>query len=308
MGSEFLVSFPYFYNVVVYVLFHVSVVVMSVLVFINSDDTSDVVFADVASAEGEDVVPLEVPTDGMKGEFPLVVRKNTKALGKKVGRLKPSGKAIESSSNVDSGEIYVPDWKMFLTILPAPAIRVSSSSMIDDKMISKMIMASCNLCVLLPEGIARFKKQMQEYEFFSKKRDAMKANMAALKKEIEGFAEKLRAWQKKKEELGASLAQLAKDKQWLIKYGFQQVVTYLLHSSEFNNAIGDVYSKLLIHGRHQGYTVGYDAGATGTPKDKSPLFEPGAFEVFKDTVVKLERLTYPMCHTPTDGGNISVRH
>ncbi|KAJ0809982.1 hypothetical protein HanPI659440_Chr01g0021441 [Helianthus annuus] len=140
---------------------------------------------------------------------------------------------------------------------------------------------------------------------------AMKANMAALKKETEGFTEKELAWQKKvheltqrhevefgklkqqAEELDASLVQLAKDNKWLIEYGFQQVVTYLLHSSEFNSALGDVYSKLLIHGRHQGYTVGYDAGAVGSPKDKSPLFQPGAFEVFKNTVVKMEHLTYP---------------
>ncbi|KAJ0738764.1 hypothetical protein HanOQP8_Chr06g0230371 [Helianthus annuus] len=40
---------------------------------------------------------LEVPTDGKKGELPLVVAKDNKALGKKVGGggLKPSGKAIE---------------------------------------------------------------------------------------------------------------------------------------------------------------------------------------------------------------------
>ncbi|MFS7917749.1 hypothetical protein Hanom_Chr03g00192861 [Helianthus anomalus] len=128
--------------------------------------------------------------------------------------------------------------------------------------------------------------------------------MASLKKETEGFAEKEKACQMKvhkltqsheveNEGLKASLAQLARDNKWLIEHGFQQVVTYLIHSSEFNRALGDVYSKLLIHGRHQGYIVGYDAGAAGTPKDKSPLFHPGAFEVFKDTVVKMERLTYP---------------
>ncbi|MFS8034623.1 hypothetical protein Hanom_Chr17g01583301 [Helianthus anomalus] len=109
-----------------------------------------------------------------------------------------------------------------------------------------MIMASCNFCALLPEGIAHFRKGMQEYEVFSKKREAMKANIAALKKETEGFAEKEKAWQKKvheltqrhevevgelkhqveaslkeKEELEASLAQLAKDNKWLIEHGFQ---------------------------------------------------------------------------------------
>ncbi|KAJ0693789.1 hypothetical protein HanPI659440_Chr15g0601271 [Helianthus annuus] len=142
--------------------------VMSALDFIKSDDTSDVVFADAASAECEDdvvrgsehrfegsgyvsvpnikgfmkvaaakqstrrstrrkgagqlsssetidlgddleVEDIEAPADGKKGELPLVVGKDAKTLGKKVGGLKPSGKAIKGSSNVDSGEIYVPD-------------------------------------------------------------------------------------------------------------------------------------------------------------------------------------------------------
>ncbi|KAJ0903811.1 hypothetical protein HanPSC8_Chr07g0274301 [Helianthus annuus] len=171
--------------------------------------------------------------------------------------------------------------------------------MVDEEMISKMTMASCNFCASIPEGIAWFRKRMQKYEVFSKKREAMKASMAALKKEKESFAEKELAWQKKvheltqrheveigklkqqaeasvkeKDKLEASLAQLAKDNKWLI------------------DALGDVYSKLLIHGRHQGYTVGYDAGAAGSLKDKSPLFQPGVFEVFKNTVVKMEHLTY----------------
>ncbi|KAF5783156.1 hypothetical protein HanRHA438_Chr11g0517311 [Helianthus annuus] len=169
--------------------------------------------------------------------------------------------------------------------------------MVDNEMISKLIMASCNFCSLIPEGIARFRKRMQEYEALSKKREAMKASIAALKKDKEGFAEKELAWQKKvheltqrheakigelkqqaeasikeKDELEASLAQLAKDNKGLIEQGFQQ---------------------LLIHGRHQGYTAGYDAGVAGSPKDKSPLFQPGAFDVFKNTVMKMECLTYP---------------
>ncbi|KAM0034932.1 hypothetical protein Hdeb2414_s0015g00440521 [Helianthus debilis subsp. tardiflorus] len=132
--------------------------------------------------------------------MPLVASKDAKAVGKKVGRSKPPTKVIESSSNVDPAEIYVPDWKVTvfvtfksLTICEdilnhfAPlAVRASSLSMVDDEMISKLIMASCNFCSLIPEGIARFLKQMQECEAFSKKREAMKANIAALKKDKEG--------------------------------------------------------------------------------------------------------------------------
>ncbi|MFS7889933.1 hypothetical protein Hanom_Chr00s000005g01612811 [Helianthus anomalus] len=215
--------------------------VMSALDFIKSDETSDVVFADVASAEGEgedvvvrgseyrfegsgyvtvpnvkgfvkvpalkqstrrstrrkgagqpsssetidlgddlDVEDTEVHADGKKGELPLAVRKDTKALGKKVGGLKPSGMTIESSSNEDLEEIYVPDWKVtvndsfkspavcedVLNHFAPPAVRASSSSMVDDQMTINKKPASCNLCAFLPEGIARFQKWMQEYEFF----------------------------------------------------------------------------------------------------------------------------------------------
>ncbi|KAF5764263.1 hypothetical protein HanRHA438_Chr15g0702401 [Helianthus annuus] len=170
-----------------------------------------------------------------------------------------------------------------LTHFAPSAIRDSCSSMDDDQMISKMIFGSCNLAALLLEGISRFRKRMQEYETFSNKRDGMKATMVALKKESEGFAEKEKAWvmkvgelsqrhevevnelkkqvealkareeasSKEKEGLEASLAQVTKDNKWLIEHGFQQIVTYLLHSSEFNRPLGDVYAKLLVHGRHQ---------------------------------------------------------
>ncbi|KAJ0454660.1 hypothetical protein HanIR_Chr15g0742641 [Helianthus annuus] len=287
--------------------------VMSALDFIKSDDTSDVVFTDAAAAEGDDAV--------VRG-----------AVGKKVGGLKPPGKAIEGCSNIDPGEIYVPGWKVtiadsfkspsvcedVLTHFAPQVVRTSYSSMDDDQMIAKMIMGACNLSALLLEGISHFQKRMQEYEAFLKKRDAMNASIAALKKESKGFAEKEKVWQvkvheltqrheievnelkkqveaslKEKEELEASLAQLAKDNKWLIEHGFQQVVTYLLHSSEFNSALGDLYTKLLVYGRHQGYTAGYEACQAGTPKDKSSLYQPKAFEVFKDSILNMEHLTYP---------------
>ncbi|KAJ0741760.1 hypothetical protein HanOQP8_Chr06g0231731 [Helianthus annuus] len=69
-------------------------------------------------------------------------------------------------------------------------LRDSCSSMDDDQMISKMMLGAYNLVALLPDEISRFRKRMQEYEAFSKKRDGMKASMAALKKVSEGFAEK----------------------------------------------------------------------------------------------------------------------
>ncbi|KAF5796524.1 hypothetical protein HanXRQr2_Chr08g0352541 [Helianthus annuus] len=53
---------------------------------------------------------------------------------------------------------------------------------------------------------------------------------------------------------------LKADNRWLIEHGFRQVVTYLLHSSEFNQALGAVYTKLLAHGRHQGLLLGTKLG------------------------------------------------
>ncbi|KAM0052217.1 hypothetical protein Hdeb2414_s0007g00245651 [Helianthus debilis subsp. tardiflorus] len=91
---------------------------------------------------------VKIPVDGKMEELRLVVGKDTKALSKKVGGSNPSGKAIEGSFNVDSGEIYVPDWKVTVSdsfkspsvredvlnhFIP-PVVRASSSSMVDDQL------------------------------------------------------------------------------------------------------------------------------------------------------------------------------
>ncbi|KAM0067142.1 hypothetical protein Hdeb2414_s0002g00057431 [Helianthus debilis subsp. tardiflorus] len=119
-----------------------------------------------------------------------------------------------------------------------------------------------------------------------------KVEVNELKKQVKALKAREEASSKGKEGLEASLAQVTKDNKWLIEHGFQQVVTYLLHSSEFNRALGDVYTKLLVHGRHQGYTAGYEAYEAGTPKDKSSLYQLKAFIVFKDSVL-MKHLTYP---------------
>ncbi|KAM0046260.1 hypothetical protein Hdeb2414_s0009g00314051 [Helianthus debilis subsp. tardiflorus] len=153
----------YFIMLLFMLFFPVSIAIMSALDFIKSDDTSDVVFADAASAKGEDVVvsgsehrfdgsnyvgvpnvkgfvkapaskqstrrstrrkgvgqpstsknidlvddlekeDTEVPDDGKKCELPLVVGKDVKAVGKKVGGPKPSTKAIKGSSMLIRGK------------------------------------------------------------------------------------------------------------------------------------------------------------------------------------------------------------
>ncbi|KAM0012200.1 hypothetical protein Hdeb2414_s0007g00242301 [Helianthus debilis subsp. tardiflorus] len=121
---------------------------------------------------------VEVPVEGKKGELPLVVGKDNKAEAKNVAGLKPSGKTIEGSSNVDPGEIYVPGWKVtvadsfksssvcedVLTHFAPHTVRDSRSSMDDDQMLAKMILGASNLSALLPKGISRFRKRLQEYE------------------------------------------------------------------------------------------------------------------------------------------------
>ncbi|MFS8019428.1 hypothetical protein Hanom_Chr15g01403651 [Helianthus anomalus] len=138
------------------------------------------------SDEIETLDDLEVGVEGKsKKELPLVVGK-------------------ESSANVNTGELYVPGWKVtvgdsfksslvcedILTHFTHPVVRDSFASMDDDQMISKMMLGPCNLAALRPEELSCFRKRMQEYGAFSKKGDRMKASMAALKKESEGFVEK----------------------------------------------------------------------------------------------------------------------
>ncbi|KAJ0850403.1 hypothetical protein HanPSC8_Chr13g0580421 [Helianthus annuus] len=198
------------------------------------------------------------------------------------------------------------------------------------------MLRTCNLSARLAEGVTRFIKGMQEYEEASKKKDKIKASMAAMKKEVEGFSKKEEAWAKKvgeltkrheievndlkksfevdqlklkadrealevqqrafeeeKEGLKGLVAQATGDNQWLIEQGFHQVITYLLHSKEFNYALREVYTKLLNLGKHQGLIAGYKLRESGQSLEQSPLHRPKAFEVFKGSVQHMERLTYP---------------
>ncbi|KAF5793210.1 hypothetical protein HanRHA438_Chr09g0427021 [Helianthus annuus] len=112
-----------------------------------------------------------------------------------------------------------------------------------------------------------------------------------LKKEIEALKVQERTSLKEQEVLKA-------DNRWLIEHGFQQVVTYLFHSSEFNQALGAVYTKLLAHGRHQGLVAGYKACEAGEPQVKSPHFQPQALKVFQDSVRDMEHMTWPFVGLP----------
>ncbi|KAJ0501718.1 hypothetical protein HanHA300_Chr11g0404121 [Helianthus annuus] len=333
--------------------------VMSALDFIKSDDTSDVVFGDVPSVPGENVVvrtaeqrfkgsgyistsnvkgfskpsapksstrrsnrrllkaapqststePVDLSDDieayedqgveaGVEKEKGLVVH-GKKASSKKVVVTPVQGSSSRDIEGLVPEEVYVPD---ALSHLTPPSVHNTIAGMDDNLMLSRMILSTCNLASMLPQGIARFRKRMQEYEEFSKKKDKMKSSMAAMKKEIAGFAEKEEAWDKKrvfdeeKEGLKASVARSTFDNQWLIEQGFHHVVTYLLHSKEFNSALGEVYTKVLNLGKHQGLIAGYKLHESGQPLEKSPLFRPEASDVFKGSVEQMEKLTYPYIH------------
>ncbi|KAJ0443663.1 hypothetical protein HanOQP8_Chr16g0623981 [Helianthus annuus] len=165
-------------------------------------------------------------------ELPLVFGKESKATGKKVAGLKGSGKGVEGSANVNPGEVYVSGWKR--------------------------------------EGFSEKEKAWMVKVGELTSRHETEVN--ELKKQIEVLSVREKASSEEKEGLKASLAQVTSDNKWLIEHGFQQVVTYLLHSSEFNKALGDVYTKLCVHGRHQGFTAGYNACEAREPQDKSSLF------------------------------------
>ncbi|KAF5771870.1 hypothetical protein HanXRQr2_Chr13g0569951 [Helianthus annuus] len=271
---------------------------------------------------------VEVGTDKEKK---LVIHgKKKKTPAKKVMGTPVQGSSSRDVEGLDPDEVYVPGWSVkvddsfkdatvcedVLSHIAPPSVHNTIAEMDDDMMLSRMILSTCNLVAMLPQGVARFRNRMHEYEEFSKKREKMKSSMASMKKEIAGFAEKEEAWVKKvgeltrrhenelgdlkksfeadrlklkadrealsiqqkafdeeKEGLKALVAQATSDNQWLIEQGFQQVVTYLLHSKEFNSALGEVYTKLLNLGKHQGLVA--------------------ASEVFKSSVEQMERLTYP---------------
>ncbi|XP_076930037.1 uncharacterized protein LOC143594667 [Bidens hawaiensis] len=122
---------------------------------------------------------------------------------------------------------------------------------------------------------------------------AMEADKAKLSADREAFEMQKRAFEIEKEGLKASVTQTSEDNKWLIEHGFQQVVSYLLHSKEFNSVLGDVYTKLLVHGKHLGFIAGFHHHETGQPMEQSPLFNPEAYKLFTGSVHAMERLTYP---------------
>ncbi|KAF5806162.1 hypothetical protein HanRHA438_Chr05g0227211 [Helianthus annuus] len=202
--------------------------VMAALDFIKSDDTSDVVLGDTKAIEGEDaitrtaegrLVPMgKVLTLKEKRSWQLLLGRKESQVVKRLWCLLSKVLRREVVKNQWRGmpeDVYVPNWQVkvgdnfksstvcedVLNHFSPPTVRSSNSAMQDDVLISRMLLDVCNLAAMLPEGVSRFHKRMHEYEEFSKKREKTKASMAAMKKEIEGFAEKERSWVVKVHEL-----------------------------------------------------------------------------------------------------------
>ncbi|MFS7990876.1 hypothetical protein Hanom_Chr11g01064081 [Helianthus anomalus] len=262
---------------------------------------------DDIEASGDQVVDV-----GKGKEKELIVSSKKKKLVKKGTISAIQGSSVKSVGDNFKDPVVCAE---ALAHFAPPGVRDAISEMKGDHLISRMMLSSCNLSAFLAEGVTRFAKGMREYEEASKKKEKMKASIAAMKKEIEIFSEKELAWTKKeveltkrheiemgdlkksfeasllklkadretlavqkkafdreKEGLKTLVAQATGDNQWLIEQGFHQVVTYLLHSKEFNSTLGDVYTKMLNLGKHQGLITGYKLHESGHPLEKSPLY------------------------------------
>ncbi|KAM0031399.1 hypothetical protein Hdeb2414_s0017g00508351 [Helianthus debilis subsp. tardiflorus] len=347
--------------------------VMSALDFVKSDDTSNVAFTDAEAASSDDAVvrgsehmfkdaeyvsvpnvkgftnnaarktltrrsarymlkgarqstysdyvdlsdDIEVSWDQGPGvdaekEKNFIVLGKKKSAGKKAMVTFFQGSPRKDVEGLSEDEIYVPNW----------GVKVGDS------------FKDANVCAYV---LANFAPPVfEEYEEFSKKKEKMKACMAAMKKDIDGFAKKEESWVKKvgeltrrheieigdlkkkmeenklqlkadrealdvqkkafaeeKEGLKAFEVQATSDNKWLIEQGFQQVVTYFLRSNELSCALGDVYTKFLNYGKHMVLVAGFKLHESGQALEQSPLFRPEASEIFKESVQKMERLTYP---------------
>ncbi|KAJ0792663.1 hypothetical protein HanOQP8_Chr01g0020531 [Helianthus annuus] len=275
--------------------------VMSALDFVKSDDTSDVVFTDAQAAEGDDAVAR-----GSEHRFEDVgyasvpnVKGFTKTVAPKALTHRSARRILKSAAQSTSSNPV--EFSDDIEISKGQGPDAENEKNSDAEGLSEDEVYVPNWSV-------------KEYEELSKKKEKMKASMAAMKKDIDSFSKKEDAWVKKlklkagrealdvqkkafaeeKEGLKASVVQATSDNQWLIEQGFQKVVTYLLHSTDFNSALGDVYTKLLNYGKHLGLVAGFKLHEFGQALEQSPLFRTEASKIFKESVHQMERLTYPM--------------
>ncbi|KAJ0589521.1 hypothetical protein HanIR_Chr04g0187191 [Helianthus annuus] len=252
----------------------------------------------------------------------LVVLGKKKALGKKVTVTPVQGSSSKDVEGLSEDEVYVPNWSVkvgdsfkdanvcadVLANFAPPGVRGAISKMEGDKEYEKFSKKKEKMkafMAIMKKDIDSFAKKeaawvkkvgeltcRHEIEIGDLK-NSFEADKMKLKADREALDVQKKAFAEKKEGLKASVVQATGDNQWLIEQGFQQVVTYLLHSTEFNSALGDVYTKLLNYGKHLGLVAGFKLHESGQALELSPLFRPEASEIFKESIHQMERLTYP---------------
>ncbi|MFS7905900.1 hypothetical protein Hanom_Chr01g00053141 [Helianthus anomalus] len=155
-----------------------------------------------------------------------------------------------------------------------------------DHFISRLMLSSYKFSALVVEGVDGFSKKKEawvkkvgevtrrhEIEMNDLKK-SFEADKLKLKADKEALDVQKKAFVEEKAGLKASVVQATSDNQWLIEQGFQQVVTYLLYSNEFNFALGEVYTKLLNYGKHLGLIAGFKLHESGQALEQSPMFRP----------------------------------
>ncbi|KAJ0907666.1 hypothetical protein HanRHA438_Chr07g0301761 [Helianthus annuus] len=221
--------------------------VMSALDFIKSDDTSDVVLGDTEAIEGEDAITRTAE-----------------------GRLVPGGKYVN-----------VPNVKGFTKVSSSKPSTCRSS-----RRLKGLRQSSVLAVVTGKKGKSSGKKAVVSVAGGSSERSGeepvegnaegvyvpnwqkTKASMAAMKKEIEGFAEKGKSWLVKVHELTKR------------------------HEIELSNEKKRMEAdRLQLKADREALNV--QQSSSIMPQEQSSFYQPQASTVFKEVVLKMERLTYP---------------
>ncbi|KAM0037738.1 hypothetical protein Hdeb2414_s0013g00406791 [Helianthus debilis subsp. tardiflorus] len=134
---------------------------------------------------------------------------------------------------------------------------------------------------------------MQEYGEFSKKKEKVKASMAAMKKDIDGFAKKREeSWVKK-------VGELTRRHETEIGDLKKKMEADKLQLKADREAL-DVQKKAFAEEKeglkasmHLGLVAGFKLHESGQVLEQALLFRPEVSEIFKESVHKMERLTYP---------------
>ncbi|KAJ0911961.1 hypothetical protein HanRHA438_Chr06g0268981 [Helianthus annuus] len=112
---------------------------------------------------------------GSEREGKLVVR-DKKDSARKVAATPVQGSSSMDVEGLNPDAVYVPSWSVkvddsfkdasvceeALSHIAPPSVHKTISEMDDDVMLSRMILSTCNLAAMLPQGVARFRQRMRE--------------------------------------------------------------------------------------------------------------------------------------------------